>query len=60
MELQARQVLKAGGMKTATGRVAVRKMDRTLHRSEHGCNPGTTADLTASALSVLLLSGYRP
>ena len=60
ISFQAKQVLKAGGMKTAGGRVAVRKMDKTLHRLEHGYNPGTTADLTASTLSVLLLSGYRP
>ncbi len=60
ISLQAKQVLKAGGMKTAGGRVAVRKMDKTLRRLEHGYNPGTTADLTASTLSVLLLSGYRP
>ena len=60
ISLQSKQVLKAGGMKTANGRAAVRRMDRALQRSKHRCNPGTTADLTASALAVLLLSGYRP
>lgn len=60
ISLTARRVLKAGGMKTARGRKAVRRMDESLQRSDHRCNPGTTADLTASALSILLLSGYRP
>jgi len=60
ISLRAKRVLKAGGMKSASGRKAVWRMDRTLQRSDHRCNPGTTADLTASALSVLLLSGYRP
>jgi triphosphoribosyl-dephospho-CoA synthase len=60
ISLQARRVLRAGGMKTAAGRLAIRRMDRRLQSPGHECNPGTTADLTASALSVLLLSGYRP
>jgi triphosphoribosyl-dephospho-CoA synthase len=60
VSLQAKRVLKAGGMKTASGREAIKRMDRTLQRSEHRRNPGTTADLTASALSILLLGGYRP
>ena len=57
---RATSVLRMGGMKTARGRRAVEQMDETLQRSDHACNPGTTADLTASALSVLMLEGYRP
>jgi triphosphoribosyl-dephospho-CoA synthase len=60
VSLLARRVLRAGGMKTTGGREAIKRMDRTLQRSDHRWNPGTTADLTASALSILLLSGYRP
>jgi len=60
ISLQARRVLKAGGMKTAGGRKAVKRMDTALQRSDHHCNPGTTADLTASAMAILLLNGYRP
>ena len=60
ISLRAKRVLRAGGMKSTDGRKAVKRMDRILQRSDHRCNPGTTADLTASALSVLLLSGYRP
>ena len=57
---RATSVLRMGGMKTPRGRRAVEQMDETLQRSDHACNPGTTADLTASALSVLILEGYRP
>jgi len=57
---RARRVLRMGGMKTASGRRAVQQMDEALQSSDHASNPGTTADLTASALSVLILEGYRP
>jgi triphosphoribosyl-dephospho-CoA synthase len=60
ISLRAKRVLRTGGMKTAKGRKAVERMDETLQRSGHSSNPGTTADLTASALSVLILDGYRP
>jgi len=60
VSLRARKVLKAGGMRTPKGRRAVAKMDDELRRSGNGYNPGATADLTASALSVAVLSGYRP
>ena len=56
----ANRTLKAGGMKIARGRKAVSKMDKSLQGSDHYCNPGTTADLTASTLSILLLTGFRP
>ncbi len=57
---RAKRVLRTGGMRTARGRRAVQEMDEALQRSGHPCNPGTTADLTASALAVLMLGGYRP
>jgi triphosphoribosyl-dephospho-CoA synthase len=60
ISLMAKQVLKAGGMKTSSGRKAIKRMDKSLQTIDHRCNPGTTADLTASTLSILLLSGYRP
>jgi len=60
VSLRARRVLGTGGMRTARGRRAVEQMDKVLQRSGHPTNPGTTADLTASALSVLILDGYRP
>jgi triphosphoribosyl-dephospho-CoA synthase len=60
VSLVAKQVLKAGGMKTSRGREEAEKMDKSLQSTDHRCNPGTTADLTASTLSILLLTGYRP
>jgi triphosphoribosyl-dephospho-CoA synthase len=60
VSLMAKRVLKVGGMKTSKGRMAVRRMDKSLQMIDHRCNPGTTADLTASALSILVLTGYRP
>jgi triphosphoribosyl-dephospho-CoA synthase len=60
VSLMAKRVLKIGGMKTSRGRKETKKMDESLQRTDHRCNPGTTADLTASTLSILLLSGYRP
>jgi len=60
ISLRARRVLRAGGMKTASGLRAVEHMDEALQRAGHASNPGTTADLTASTLSVLILDGYRP
>ena len=60
VSLMAKRVLKVGGMKTSRGRKEAEEMDKSLQRIDHRCNPGTTADLTASTLSILLLSGYRP
>lgn len=60
ISLMAKRVLKAGGMKTSSGRKAIKRMDKSLQTTDHRSNPGTTADLTASTLSILLLSGYRP
>jgi triphosphoribosyl-dephospho-CoA synthase len=60
VSLMARRALRTGGMKTSSGRKAVERMDETLRKRGHPSNPGTTADLTASALSVLILGGYRP
>jgi triphosphoribosyl-dephospho-CoA synthase len=60
VSLIAKRVLKVGVMKTSRGRKEAEEMDKSLQRTDHRCNPGTAADLTASALSILLLSGYRP
>jgi triphosphoribosyl-dephospho-CoA synthase len=60
ISLMAKRVLKAGGMKTSSGRKAIKRMDKSLQTMDNRSNPGTTADLTASTLSILLLSGYRP
>jgi triphosphoribosyl-dephospho-CoA synthase len=56
----ARAVLEHGGPETAKGRKELREFDKKLRLSGNKCNPGTTADLTATALALCILSGYRP
>ncbi len=53
----ARAVLEAGGVRSTAGRQAVDDMDRALRDARHSANPGTTADLTAAAIFVVLLGG---
>ncbi len=54
---RARGALDAGGVRTAPGRRAIDEMDRALRDPRHIRNPGTTADLTAAAIFVVLLEG---
>lgn len=56
----ARKVLDLGGLKTESGRRNLDKFDRQLRRSNNLLNPGTTADIIGAALSLCVLSGYRP
>jgi len=58
--MQAKQVLDLGGLKTPKGRDALLELDRKLRDPRHQLNPGTTADLTAAALALTILNGYRP
>jgi triphosphoribosyl-dephospho-CoA synthase len=53
----ARGVLDAGGVRTAAGRLAIEEMDASLRDARNSGNPGTTADLTAAAIFVVLLGG---
>jgi len=57
---EAEKVLELGGLETAEGRKSLELFDKKLRTSENRCNPGTTADLTAAALSLATLNGYRP
>jgi len=56
----AKAVLELGGLDTAKGKKSLRQLDKKLRLTENKCNPGTTADLTASALALCTLSRYRP
>jgi triphosphoribosyl-dephospho-CoA synthase len=56
----AKEVLELGGLETATGKKRLAAFDKKLRSSGNKCNPGTTADLTASALALCVLGGYRP
>jgi len=57
---EAKTVLEVGGMDTAEGRKSLKAFDKRLREQKNKCNPGTTADLTASALALCTLKGYRP
>ena len=58
--LDAKAVLELGGLETEIGKKSLKQFDRKLRLSQNKCNPGTTADLTAAALALCTLSGYRP
>jgi triphosphoribosyl-dephospho-CoA synthase len=51
----ARAVLAEGGIRTAAGRDSIALFDRQLRDERNSRNPGTTADLTAAAIYVVLL-----
>ena len=53
----AAAVLAAGGVRSEAGRRAIAELDASLRDERHSGNPGTTADLTAAALFVVLLEG---
>jgi triphosphoribosyl-dephospho-CoA synthase len=56
---EAQSALAAGGVRTSEGRAAIDAFDRTLRSGDPGnlANPGTTADLTAAAIFVVLAGG---
>jgi triphosphoribosyl-dephospho-CoA synthase len=57
---EAKTVLELGGLETAKGKKSLAEFDRKLRAKGNSSNPGTTADLTATALALCTLSGYRP
>jgi triphosphoribosyl-dephospho-CoA synthase len=56
----AATVLELGGVETLKGQKSILEFDRKLRNSENRYNPGTTADITAAALALCTLGGYRP
>lgn len=57
---RAAEVRAAGGVRTAAGRAALAELDTELRDSRNSRNPGTTADLTAAALCVVIMeSGWN-
>jgi len=53
----AQDALDAGGVRSGAGRRAIEAFDRTLRDDGHRANPGTTADLMAAAIFVVLAGG---
>jgi triphosphoribosyl-dephospho-CoA synthase len=51
----AGEALARGGVRSAEGRQAIGEMDHALRDERHLGNPGTTADLTAASIFVVLL-----
>ena len=60
ISLKARELLGQGGVDTEDGKARLFSWDDELNRSQGMFNPGTTADLTAASIFVLLLTGWRP
>ncbi|MBN2153117.1 MAG: triphosphoribosyl-dephospho-CoA synthase [Candidatus Lokiarchaeota archaeon] len=56
---QARLVVEAGGMLSDAGRAKVRALDEELASARGKLNPGTTADLVAAGVYLLLATGTR-
>lgn len=57
---KAKKILEEDGYSTDVGREMVWNLDRELHEADGMLNPGTSADLTASSIYLLLLGGWRP
>jgi triphosphoribosyl-dephospho-CoA synthetase len=53
-------VLAAGGPRTSAGRAGLERLDTALRDPRNRRNPGTTADLTAAALLVVILEPGTP
>jgi triphosphoribosyl-dephospho-CoA synthase len=60
VSFDAKKALELGGLETSEGRKSILELDRKLRESGNRLNPGTTADLTAAALALCTLGGYRP
>lgn len=56
----ARSVLEEGGASSKLGKESLMSMDEELGREGGKLNPGTSADLTAASIFVVLLEGWRP
>jgi len=54
---RAHAVLETGGVRSEAGRRAIGELDLALRDERNLGNPGTTADLTAAAIFVVLLDG---
>jgi len=57
---EAKKALQLGGLESVAGRKYINDLDLKLRGLGNRLNPGTTADMTAVSLALLVLSGYRP
>jgi triphosphoribosyl-dephospho-CoA synthase len=56
---QARVVVEAGGMLSDAGRAKLQSLDAELAAARGKLNPGTTADLVAAGIYLLLATGFK-
>ena len=56
----AKEILDLGGVENPKGKEKLIAFDEKLRKAGNDYNPGTTADITAAALALTTLSGYRP
>ena len=56
----AKEILELGGTETVEGKKYLIEFDKKLRKAGNNYNPGTTADITAAALALCTLSGFRP
>jgi len=60
VSVEAKSVLRDGGLVTVEGKKRLTEFDSSLRTANHEFNPGTTADLITSVLAIALLMGMRP
>ena len=56
----AKAVLELANLETVEGKNRLTEFNKNLRTLGNSYNPGTTADLTAAALALCTLGGYRP
>lgn len=57
---RAKKILEVGGASSVEGLKMLQEFDNELHNEQGVKNPGTTADLTAASIFILLMEGWRP
>ncbi|MBD3188877.1 hypothetical protein GF325_18760 [Candidatus Bathyarchaeota archaeon] len=57
---KAREAIDEGGMRTNLGRMKIKDLDLWLASTKGKLNPGTTADLIAAGIFMLLSTGFIP
>jgi len=60
VSMEAKRILKLGGLKTEIGKKELVNFDKMLRASSNSLNPGTTADIVSAVLALNILEGYRP
>lgn len=60
VSVEAKKIIDSGGAGTVEGKNLLVAFDQMLREKGNDYNPGTTADITAAALALCTLNGYRP